>query len=97
MRQVHVIETFEDLVHAFSGVRSPDDKYPMAGSYDKIHILEGGKLRLESKTFMLSDDMRDKGKQLIVYCITKTLGSVGRYTCDTLGRFLTCTDTECEE
>lgn len=75
MRQVYVLETFEDIRSAFYQVRVPSDVTPMIE--EKAHIkIEGRDLRLiGSERFVLSESLMAAGQQFISDCLRLAVGT----------------------
>lgn len=73
MRQVFVLDTFEDIEKAFNGVRGPDDKTPMMEEKAKLNI-HGDTLTLESENFVLGEHVRSCGNRFVLHCISRVLG-----------------------
>lgn len=73
MKQVYKLETFADIRHAFSSVRASGDPVPAVGEKDCL-VIGGDWMRLESKTFVLSEDMQQSGRKFVEYCIHEVIG-----------------------
>jgi hypothetical protein len=73
MKQVFKLETFEDIEKAFVGIREPDDPVPVVGEKDCL-VIGGDWMRIESKSFVLSENMQASGRKFVEYCIYKVIG-----------------------
>jgi len=74
MKQVFELETFEDIEKACWGARSADDPVPLMSDKDLLYF-DGEHMTLVSRQFVLSEKLRDKGREFVLHCIQKTLGS----------------------
>lgn len=73
MRQVYVLETFEDIEHAFNGVRVTGDSTPMVED-NAVLCIHGDSLSIESKKYVLGESVRNKGNDFVLYCINRVMG-----------------------
>lgn len=79
MRQVHVLETFEDIENVFCGTRMAGDSTPSVDEKDILHI-HGDSLTLDSKKFVLGENVRCMGNAFVVHCIGRVMGK--RFSAD---------------
>lgn len=80
MRQVHLLETFNDVRAAFSEACDGDSS-PRVEAKARLHISRD-RLVLESKSFVLSDDLANSGSKFVVDCINFAIGN--RFSADHL-------------
>ena len=72
MRTVQLIETFDDLGHAFNPVRSGDDPTPRIEPDIKLHC-NFGDIEFKgcrSKLFAISDELKPKAKEFLLFLMT---------------------------
>ncbi len=74
MKQVFVLETFEDIEKAFSETRIDGDETPIVEEEAVLHI-RNDSLMLESKKFVLGEAVRCMGDQFVLYCIQQVIGN----------------------
>lgn len=74
MKQVFKLETFADIEKAFCGTRAGGDTTPMVAEKDLL-VIGGEWMRLESATFVLSEDLQASGRKFVEHCIGKVIGS----------------------
>ena len=72
MKTVYLIETFEELCHAFNPVCSGDDPTPRIESEVKLHCnfgdIEFNGCR--SRLFAISDELKPKAKEFLLFLMT---------------------------
>lgn len=79
MKQVFKLETFDDIKKAFSGSRNAGDPVPMADDKDCL-VIGGDWMRLESKNFVLSEELQSSGRKFVEHCIREVIGK--RFDCE---------------
>lgn len=73
MRQVTVLESFNDIEQAFASVR-PVGSPERIEQYAKLYISEDGRMTLnESKLFVLGDSIREQGHEFIEWCVKRVI------------------------
>lgn len=76
MRQVRVLESFEDIATAFARVRQAGTGDEAIEEYAKLHASESGRLSLSgSKKFVLGDSLREQGNEFIEWCVQRVVSN----------------------
>jgi hypothetical protein len=72
MKTVHLIETFQELCHAFNPVRSGDGQIPRVEPEVKLHC-NFGDIEFKgcrSKLFVISDELKPKAQEFLLFLMT---------------------------
>ena len=75
---MHVVDSFEDLLVVFSGVRPGpmDARNPPFPSKDtKLEIVEGRIELKDCENFVISDRLTHKGDEFIMWCLERAIPS----------------------
>ena len=79
MKTVHVIDSFEDLLVVFSGVRDQAIKEhretPYASNATRLEIVEGRIELKDCENFVISDRLTHKGDEFIMWCLERAIPS----------------------
>ena len=71
MKTVHLIETFQELCHAFADVRSAGDTIPSIESKVKLHCNFGDlEFTEKSNLFAIADDLKPKASEFLRFLIS---------------------------
>lgn len=70
MKTVHLIETFDDLCHAFRGSRSAHDAVPMIEESAILHVEFGEIILKNTEKFVIGESIKEKGKEFLIFLMT---------------------------
>lgn len=75
MKAIHLIESFQDLVKAFSDLRRSDDPVPMMDEEAELTIESDGHMILKSERFALSNSIKYEGASFVKWCVGQKIQS----------------------
>ena len=70
MKTVHLIETFDDVCHAFRQSRSAHDAVPMIEEHAVLYVEFGEIILKKTEKFVIGESIKEKGKEFLVFLMT---------------------------
>lgn len=75
MKQVYLLDSFQDIEKAFSSDRQAGDATPAIEERARLHISKKSLTLTGTAKFVLSEDLKTKGEGFVKHCIIKCIGN----------------------